>query len=313
MSDVLLLDIFLLALVTVVAVFVIRMRSLFAATMLAGLYSLLMAIVWSNMHALDVGFTEAAVGAGASTVLLLGCIAATGRISKDEQRVNLPALAIVLVTGGLLIYGTLDMPSFGDPNAPIHQLRVPKLLGQDVGKHPDREAYLAAKGLRDGDPAESHPAGHGEPDAAHDEHDARADEHADEQQAHSAEPHAATDDQGDHGGGHHPHDDFNGHVPNTVTSLLAAYRGFDTMFETAVIFTAGISLVLLLRRREDDVAEEWERRAAQAHTQGPQPAHTHRNGDADPASDVPNGAVASEGDDAEGPTSTSSAAKEVET
>ena len=52
----------------------------------------------------------------------------------------------------------------------------------------------------------------------------------------------------------HPDDDFNGHVPNTVTSLLAAYRGYDTMFETAVIFTAGASLILLLRvrRREDD-------------------------------------------------------------
>lgn len=33
-----------------------------------------------------------------------------------------------------------------------------------------------------------------------------------------------------------------------MTSLLAAYRGYDTMFETTVIFTAGISLILLLRR-----------------------------------------------------------------
>jgi multicomponent Na+:H+ antiporter subunit B len=46
----------------------------------------------------------------------------------------------------------------------------------------------------------------------------------------------------------HPPDDFNGHVPNSVTSLLAAYRGYDTMFETTVIFTAGVSLILLLRR-----------------------------------------------------------------
>ena len=50
----------------------------------------------------------------------------------------------------------------------------------------------------------------------------------------------------------HPADDFNGHVPNTVTSLLAAYRGYDTMFETAVIFTAAMSLILLLRRRRED-------------------------------------------------------------
>jgi len=41
-------------------------------------------------------------------------------------------------------------------------------------------------------------------------------------------------------------------VPNTVTSLLAAYRGYDTMYETTVIFTAGLSMLLLLRRRRDD-------------------------------------------------------------
>ncbi|MCP4722457.1 MAG: Na(+)/H(+) antiporter subunit B [Desulfobacteraceae bacterium] len=36
-------------------------------------------------------------------------------------------------------------------------------------------------------------------------------------------------------------------VPNIVTSVLADYRGFDTMFETIVIFTAGIACIFLLR------------------------------------------------------------------
>ena len=175
--------------------------------MLSGIYSLIMALVWSNMHALDVGFTEAAVGAGATTVLLLGTISATGRLSRRTPSLDLRAAAVVLFTGGLLIYGTLDMPDFGDPHAPIHQHRVPKLLAQQVGKVPGRP-----------------PLGMDPPDPAHP----------------------------------HPRDDFNGHVPNTVTSLLAAYRGFDTMFETAVIFTAGISLVLLLRRRDDDIVEAWD-------------------------------------------------------
>lgn len=39
-------------------------------------------------------------------------------------------------------------------------------------------------------------------------------------------------------------------VPNIVTSVLADYRGFDTMFETTVVFTAGVACFLLLRRRE---------------------------------------------------------------
>lgn len=36
-------------------------------------------------------------------------------------------------------------------------------------------------------------------------------------------------------------------VPNAVTSVLADYRGYDTMFETSVIFTAGVAVMLLLR------------------------------------------------------------------
>ena len=203
MSDVLLIDVILLTLVAITGLAVINVRSLFSATMLAGLYSLLMALVWTNMHALDVAFTEAAVGAGISTVLLLGAVAHSGRLSRGDTRVHGFALVICLLTGGALAYGTLDMPHFGDPDAPIHSLRVPKLRAQNVGK-------------RQGGPE----LGEGHIDPEHP----------------------------------HPQDDFNGHVPNTVTSLLAAYRGFDTMFETAVIFTAGASLVLLLRirRREDD-------------------------------------------------------------
>ncbi|MCK5310776.1 MAG: Na(+)/H(+) antiporter subunit B [Desulfobacteraceae bacterium] len=36
-------------------------------------------------------------------------------------------------------------------------------------------------------------------------------------------------------------------VPNLVTAVLADYRGFDTMFETAVVFCAGLACFLLLR------------------------------------------------------------------
>lgn len=37
-------------------------------------------------------------------------------------------------------------------------------------------------------------------------------------------------------------------VPNIVTSVLADYRGYDTMFETVVIFCAGIAVLTVLRR-----------------------------------------------------------------
>jgi multicomponent Na+:H+ antiporter subunit B len=51
-------------------------------------------------------------------------------------------------------------------------------------------------------------------------------------------------------------------VPNAVTSVLADYRGFDTLGETTVIFTAGIGVMLLLqglRRRAGAMADEERR------------------------------------------------------
>ena len=41
-------------------------------------------------------------------------------------------------------------------------------------------------------------------------------------------------------------------IDNVVTTVLASYRGYDTLGETAVIFTAGIAVMLLLRRRPRD-------------------------------------------------------------
>jgi multicomponent Na+:H+ antiporter subunit B len=37
-------------------------------------------------------------------------------------------------------------------------------------------------------------------------------------------------------------------TPNVVTSVLADYRGYDTLGETLVIFTAGLAVILILRR-----------------------------------------------------------------
>lgn len=48
------------------------------------------------------------------------------------------------------------------------------------------------------------------------------------------------------------------HTPNMVTAVLADYRGYDTLGETTVIFTAGIACLLILRRdrREEDEDED---------------------------------------------------------
>ena len=45
-------------------------------------------------------------------------------------------------------------------------------------------------------------------------------------------------------------------VPNVVTSVLADYRGYDTLGETTVIFTAGVSCIFILRKRSKKKEEE---------------------------------------------------------
>lgn len=42
------------------------------------------------------------------------------------------------------------------------------------------------------------------------------------------------------------------HVPNIVTAVLGDYRGYDTMFETVVIYCAGMAVVSILRRSREE-------------------------------------------------------------
>ena len=167
---------------TVTALAVVRTRSLFAVVTLSGVFSLLSALLFVTLDAVDVAFTEAAVGAGISTVLMLGTLALTARSERSSTRSSLLPLFAVLVTGAALVYGTLDMPNFGSPSAPAQT---------HVG--PD---YLERT----------------------------------------------------------PHEIG---VPNAVTAILASYRGYDTLGETAVVFAAGIGVLMLIsglrtRRREDE-------------------------------------------------------------
>lgn len=104
----------------VVAVAVIRVRDLFAAAMLFAIYSLLSAALFTVLDAGDVALTEAAVGAGISTILVLAVLTLAQRQEHPTPGHNLLALAVVLVTGAGLLYATLDLPEFGNPNNPVH-------------------------------------------------------------------------------------------------------------------------------------------------------------------------------------------------
>ncbi|MCK5263573.1 MAG: DUF4040 domain-containing protein, partial [Gammaproteobacteria bacterium] len=94
-----LIDIVLLAFLVIVAFAIVRMKDLLAVVMLLGIYSLLSASFFVAMDAVDVAFTEASVGAGISTLLMLVVISMTGRSEHPSRHKPLLALAVVTVTG----------------------------------------------------------------------------------------------------------------------------------------------------------------------------------------------------------------------
>ena len=124
-----LIDIVLFALLVGTAIAIIRLRDLFASVMLMGIFSLLSASLFVVLDAVDVAFTEASVGAGVSTILMLATLA---RIRVQEKasapQFQVIPFLLVVVTGAALIFATLDMPAFGDPNDPIHHHVAPRYI-----------------------------------------------------------------------------------------------------------------------------------------------------------------------------------------
>jgi multicomponent Na+:H+ antiporter subunit B len=166
----------LLGLLACTAIVIVRMRGLFAAVMLTGIYSFLGAGWMLILDAPDVAFTEASVGAGIATILMLATLALTTWEAKPPVHHPFLPLVVVLVTGAALVYGTLDMPRYGDAGAPVHAYPAPSYVER----------------VQDGREIE---------------------------------------------------------MPNVVTAVLASYRGYDTLGETVVVFTAAVAVLLLLRRR----------------------------------------------------------------
>lgn len=174
----------LLTMLAAVTVAIVGQRSLFGVVVLASIYSFLIASVLVVLDAVDVAMTEASVGAGISTVLLLAALHLVKTIEMRPVRPRLTPLLISGVTGAAVIWGTLVLPPFGTAEAPIHRHVVPRYIERAIEET---------------------------------------------------------------------------NVPNLVSAILADYRGYDTLGETTVIFTAGIGVLLLLRgtrrRRQSERAD----------------------------------------------------------
>lgn len=123
-------DVVLLTFLVPIALATIRLHDLFAVAMLFGVYSFMTAALFMDLDAVDVAFTEAAVGAGVTTVLMLTTLHLTSRRERRPQHGPLVPLIVVVVTGAALIYATLDAPLLGEPNAPVHQHVAPRYIEQ---------------------------------------------------------------------------------------------------------------------------------------------------------------------------------------
>ncbi len=115
----------LLTLLVVVTVAIVRQRNLFAVIVLAGVYSFLMASVLIVYDAVDVAMTEAAVGAGVSTVLLLAALHLTKSMEYPQPRPAAIPLIVAVGVGAALIWATYDLPGFGLADTPINKHVAP--------------------------------------------------------------------------------------------------------------------------------------------------------------------------------------------
>lgn len=186
-----LVNVALMAVLILIAFLALRLHRLFAMVMLSGAFSLVAAAQFVVLDAVDVAFTEAAVGAGISTVLALATLALVPSEEKPHAVAALPAF-LAIATGLLLSVAVADLPAFGNPNAPIHNHVAPDFIigsATDIG------------------------------------------------------------------------------VPNVVTSVLASYRGYDTLGEVVVVFTAAIAVLLIIggytrtQRRKDETEAEGDEHA----------------------------------------------------
>ena len=120
-------EIILFGFLIVMAIVIARLSDLFAAAMMTGIFSLVSAGLFTLMDAVDVAFTEAAVGAGISTVLILGTLSLTSN-REFQQPFRWTPLFVVVLTGAVLVYGTLDMPVYGELHAPIQTNVAPDFI-----------------------------------------------------------------------------------------------------------------------------------------------------------------------------------------
>jgi len=123
----------LLTLLAAITLAIITQRDLFSVVILASIYSFLIASVMIVLDAVDVAMTEASVGAGISTVVLIGTLYLTGQNTelRSHRAIFVPSF-VALTTGGMLVWGSAGLPAFGVQDAPVHTHVAPTYLLESI-------------------------------------------------------------------------------------------------------------------------------------------------------------------------------------
>jgi len=91
-------------------------KNLFSAIMATTIFSLISALIFLLLDGVDVSLTEAAVGAGISTILFLSTLKHTNVIIKKSNTPSFPLIILFLLLLGLLSFAVSDLPKFGKFN-----------------------------------------------------------------------------------------------------------------------------------------------------------------------------------------------------
>lgn len=110
----------LLAYMLIISVAILRTGKLIIAVLLCSAFSLLMALIYTNMGAPDVAITEAAVGAGVSTVFFLNALSIVGLRTKKTNEHSITALLVIAATAASMMAMIKQLPEFGNPDNPVH-------------------------------------------------------------------------------------------------------------------------------------------------------------------------------------------------
>ena len=114
---------FLILLLVIIAVVALRVHRLFALVMLSGAFSLTAAAQFVVLDAVDVAFTEAAVGAGISTVLALATLSL---VPREENPHAIAPLAAIIAVATSSSYLATRIPE------PVRRAEVQPLLEQQL-------------------------------------------------------------------------------------------------------------------------------------------------------------------------------------